>query len=301
MKKEQIANFLRKTGTGAMSLARRGIEHAKPIAAEARVKAQEKVADLYQKAKESDRAQQAQRRINEARDRVTAQKDAQLTLVRGKIQAIAEKPRVAQVVDKAQTVGTAASEFVTPKVQALSSRVKEHVGPVIKDKKDRVNARILQRAVSYFSNELVNNPQTWKDLKTQISQKAPTVAHSVAEKLNPDGSSPRKIYQTAFGVESLDQPKRAVFETASVALSAETRLFGAAATWMFNKTLDSNVSKQDINSILAVRFVAPHLTSDIQTPPFILNVGNQIGELYQNVRSSIQDRFFPGNTPTSVV
>lgn len=294
MKKEQIVGFLKDKGIGVMNLARRGVERAKPIATELRTKTQEKAVDLYQTAKDSDQAQAAQRQIQDMRTRVIAQKNSQLAQVRARIQVVSKNPQVTKAVDTAQEVGSTTLEYVTPKVQAMSSKVRDRVAPIIQDKKDKVNAILIGKAVRHLGSELVNNPQTWRDLKAQLSENAPSIAHFVAQKINPENTSARAIYQDAFAVESLDQPKRAMFEIASVALDAKTRLLGWAATCMLNKALDSDISKQDIGSILAVRFVAPHLTSDIQMPQFVVNVGNQLGNLYQNMQKSIQNRFFPG-------
>jgi len=289
MKKEQVAGLLRKTGIGVVNLARRGVDRAKVAAGKAKTEAKARVSKaLDENARLSD--------FREKTEKFKAQTHDQLIQVRATIASAKNDPKATVSTAKTAAISAAISAAV-PHVQKVTDSVKIHTTraqETIIDKAGETRKNLESRAVGIFAHAVLQwarNPETFANLRTELSENLPGLIKSKAQEVNSKGLSPQRQLRETLAPEGLDGIKAPAFEAVVLLADRVAVLSGWIVTSALSRYLllseNQAIEQADVNSIITGKIVAPTLQF----------AGKTAGTIYQHAHDVFQSRFTSGSTP----
>ncbi len=287
--KIEIRKYFKGVRDRAGEMAHTGIDRAKDVAGKAKTEAKARVT----------KAVDGNARLSNLRDKAEqfkAQTQDQLIQVRATIAAAKNDPK-----GTVSAAKDAAISATTPHIQKATDSIKTqaaHAQETISEKAGEARAGIESRAVGLFAHAVLKwarNPETFANLRTELSESLPGMIISKAHEVNGKGLSPQRQLRETLAPEGLDGIKAPAFEAVALLADRATVISGWLVANALNRYLrltdEEAVQQAHINSIVTGHIVAPSIQF----------AGKTAGTIYQHAHDAFQSRFSSGSTPSPTI
>ena len=271
----------------AGEIAHIGLDRAKDQAGKAKKEAKARVSKaLDENARLSD--------FREKTEKFKAQTHDQLMKVRATIASAKNDPK-----GTVSAAKDAAISATTPHIQKATASIKTqvaHAQESFSERAGEARVGIESRVVGLFAHAVLQwarNPETFANLRTELSDTLPSLIVSKAQEVNSKGLSPQRQLRETLAPNGLDGIKAPAFEAVALLADRTTVLSGWIVTSALSRYLllpeNQTIEQADVNSIITGKIVAPTLQF----------AGRAAGTIYQHAHGAFQNRFSSGSTPST--